>query len=59
MNELLLQATTHEQRELFLTSALDDYLVDTERDERRRAEAISGAPATSRSRRSSRVAATG
>jgi DNA helicase II / ATP-dependent DNA helicase PcrA len=42
VNELLLQATTSDQRELFLTSALDDYLVDTERDVRRRAEAISG-----------------
>jgi DNA helicase-2/ATP-dependent DNA helicase PcrA len=41
VNELLLQEVTPEQRELFLTSALDDYLADTERDERRRAEAIS------------------
>ena len=43
VNELLLQATTSDQRELFLSSALDDYLADTERDERRRAEAIAGA----------------
>jgi DNA helicase-2/ATP-dependent DNA helicase PcrA len=42
VNELLLQGTTHDQRELFLTSALDNYLMDTKRDERRRAEAISG-----------------
>ena len=42
VNELLLQATTSDQRELFLTSALDDYLADTERDKRRRAEVISG-----------------
>jgi DNA helicase-2/ATP-dependent DNA helicase PcrA len=42
VNELLLQEVTPDQRELFLTSALDDYLADTERDERRRAEAISG-----------------
>jgi len=41
VNELLLQEVTPEQRELFLSSALDDYLADTERDERRRAEAIS------------------
>ena len=42
VNELLLQATTPDQRELFLTSALDDYLADTERDKRRRAEGITG-----------------
>ena len=42
VNDLLLQAATHEQRELFLRSALDDYLMDDERDERRRAEVISG-----------------
>jgi DNA helicase II / ATP-dependent DNA helicase PcrA len=42
VNELLLQAVTSDQREPFLSSALDDYLADTERDERRRAEAISG-----------------
>jgi DNA helicase-2/ATP-dependent DNA helicase PcrA len=42
VNELLLQGVTSDQRELFLSSALDDYLADTERDERRRAEAISG-----------------
>jgi DNA helicase II / ATP-dependent DNA helicase PcrA len=41
VNELLLQEVTPDQRELFLSSALDDYLADTERDERRRAEAIS------------------
>jgi DNA helicase II / ATP-dependent DNA helicase PcrA len=42
VNELLLQGTTLEQRHLFMASALDDYLMDTKRDERRRAEAISG-----------------
>ena len=42
VNELLLQGVTSDQRELFLSSALDDYLADTERDERRRAEAIAG-----------------
>jgi superfamily I DNA/RNA helicase/RecB family exonuclease len=36
VNELLLQSTTPEQREAFLTSALDDFLRDTEdRDARR------------------------
>jgi len=42
VNELLLQGATPEQRDLFVASALDDYLMDTKRDERRRAEAISG-----------------
>ena len=42
VNDLLLQIATPEQREAFLTSALDDYLRDTERDERRRHEAITG-----------------
>ncbi len=41
VNELLLQEVTPVEREVFLSSALDDYLADTERDERRRAEAIS------------------
>src|SRR5436190_16177844 len=41
VNELLLQEVTPDQRELFLSSALDDYLADTERDARRRAEVIS------------------
>ena len=40
VNDVLLQGATHEQRELFETSALDDYLRDGERDERRRAEAL-------------------
>ncbi|MBX5468583.1 MAG: ATP-dependent helicase [Thermoleophilaceae bacterium] len=39
VNELLLQAATPEQREAFRASALDDYLRDTERDERRRSAA--------------------
>ncbi|MEA2443407.1 MAG: ATP-dependent helicase UvrD/PcrA, partial [Thermoleophilales bacterium] len=37
---LLLQEVTSGQRELFRTSALDEYLRDAEADERRRAEAI-------------------
>ena len=40
VNDVLLQGATSEQRELFETSALDDYLRDGERDERRRAEAL-------------------
>ena len=40
VNDLLLQVAAPEQREPFLTSALDEYLLDSERDERRRAEAI-------------------
>jgi DNA helicase-2/ATP-dependent DNA helicase PcrA len=40
VNDLLLQEATPDQRELFRTSALDDYLRDAEADERRRAAAI-------------------
>jgi DNA helicase-2/ATP-dependent DNA helicase PcrA len=40
VNELLLQGASPEQAELFRLSALDDYLLDTARDERRRREAI-------------------
>ncbi len=40
VNVRLLQAATSEQREIFLTSALDDYLLDAERDERLRARAV-------------------
>ncbi len=40
VNDLLLQVAAPEQREPFLTSALDEYLLDAEGDERRRAEAI-------------------
>ena len=40
VNSRILQAVTAEQREIFDTSALDDYLLDTERDARRRAQAI-------------------
>src|SRR5204862_2129468 len=40
VNDLLLQAATAEQRELFRLSALDEYLRDAERDERRRREAL-------------------
>ena len=41
VNELLLQEATPEQRDLFLTSALDEYLMDAERGDKRRVEAIS------------------
>ncbi|HEY5431014.1 MAG TPA: ATP-dependent DNA helicase, partial [Solirubrobacteraceae bacterium] len=40
VNSRILQAVTAEQREIFESSALDDYLLDTERDGRRRAQAI-------------------
>ncbi len=40
INARLLQASTSEQREIFETSALDDYLLDAERDERLRARAV-------------------
>ncbi len=40
VNELLLQDASPAQRELFEASALDGYLRDTERDERRRAAAL-------------------
>ena len=40
INLRLLQASTSEQREIFETSALDDYLLDAERDERLRARAV-------------------
>src|SRR4051794_24876356 len=43
VNDLLLQVATPEQAELFRLSALDEYLRDSERDERRRRDAI-GAP---------------
>ena len=61
VNELLLQAATPEQRELFLhLGARRATCVDAERDERRRATAIGGdAGERSRSSRSSRGAATG
>ena len=36
VNALILQAVTAEQREIFSSSALDDYLLDAERDARRR-----------------------
>src|SRR5688572_5967867 len=42
INELLLQAATPEERELFITSALDEYLRDEETDAQRRARAIGG-----------------
>jgi DNA helicase-2/ATP-dependent DNA helicase PcrA len=40
VNSRILQAVTAEQREIFDSSALDDYLLDSERDARRRAQAI-------------------
>jgi len=40
INARLLQAATWEQREIFETSALDDYLLDAERDERLRQRAV-------------------
>jgi DNA helicase-2/ATP-dependent DNA helicase PcrA len=40
VNSRILQAVTSEQREIFTSSALDDYLLDAERDARRRASAI-------------------
>ncbi|GAC1518940.1 MAG: hypothetical protein NVS2B6_00870 [Thermoleophilaceae bacterium] len=42
VNQILVQGTTPEQRELFERSALDAYLRDSDRDERRRREAIAG-----------------
>ena len=40
VNARLLQAATAEQREIFETSALDEYLLDAERDEKLRARAV-------------------
>ena len=40
VNSRILQAVTAEQREIFESSALDDYLLDSERDARRRAQAM-------------------
>ncbi len=40
VNGRILQAVTAEQREIFASSPLDDYLLDTERDARRRAAAL-------------------
>ncbi|HTX44743.1 MAG TPA: ATP-dependent DNA helicase [Solirubrobacteraceae bacterium] len=40
VNARILQAVTGEQREIFTSSALDDYLLDAERDARRRSTAI-------------------
>ncbi len=40
VNVRILQAVTAEQKEIFTTSALDDYLLDAERDARRRAQVI-------------------
>jgi DNA helicase-2/ATP-dependent DNA helicase PcrA len=40
VNARILQAVTAEQREILTSSALDDYLLDAERDDRRRTQAI-------------------
>jgi DNA helicase-2/ATP-dependent DNA helicase PcrA len=40
VNARILQAVTAEQREIFSSSTLDDYLLDAERDARRRAQAL-------------------
>jgi DNA helicase-2/ATP-dependent DNA helicase PcrA len=40
VNQRLLQSATAEQRDIFETSALDDYLLDAERDEKLRARAV-------------------
>ena len=40
VNARILQAVTAEQREIFSSSTLDDYLLDAERDARRRAQAV-------------------
>jgi DNA helicase-2/ATP-dependent DNA helicase PcrA len=40
VNVRILQAVTGEQREIFTSSALDEYLLDAERDARRRSQAI-------------------
>ena len=40
VNARILQAVTAEQREIFGSSTLDDYLLDAERDARRRAQAM-------------------
>jgi DNA helicase-2/ATP-dependent DNA helicase PcrA len=40
VNSRILGAVTAEQREIFTSSALDDYLLDAERDARRRAQVI-------------------
>ncbi len=41
VNARILQAVTAEQREIYSTSTLDDYLLDAERDARRRLQAVS------------------
>ncbi len=40
VNARILQAVTAEQREIYSTSTLDDYLLDAERDARRRMQAV-------------------
>jgi len=40
VNSRILQAVTSEQREIFTSSALDEYLLDAERDVRRRVQAV-------------------
>ena len=58
VNARLLQAATAEQREIFETSALDEYLLDAERDEKRARGRSPRAPSR-RSSRSCPRAATG
>src|SRR6202011_2502664 len=40
VNARILQAVTAEQREILASSAIDDYLLDAEQDERRRTQAM-------------------
>jgi DNA helicase-2/ATP-dependent DNA helicase PcrA len=40
VNARILQAVTAEQREILTSSAIDDYLLDADRDQRRRAQAV-------------------
>jgi DNA helicase II / ATP-dependent DNA helicase PcrA len=40
VNARILQAVTSEQREIFVSSTLDDYLLDADQDARRRAQAV-------------------
>jgi DNA helicase-2/ATP-dependent DNA helicase PcrA len=40
VNSRILQAVTAEQREIFVSSTLDEYLLDAERDARRRAQVV-------------------
>ena len=59
VNARLLQSATAEQREIFETSALDDYLLDAERDEKLPRPRGRRSATSRRSSRSCRSAATG